>query len=159
MYCMERFAGAQRVVLMDREPLSLVCAALSAIASGIAVEGLQGSDADANGSSGNGGSQPLARQPQPWQQQQQNCSGLQSPEPAGGGCGEAAGSPPGSDSGSQGGSGQDAGSQDGGSQNGASSPRPSLLPAWPTDSPDLRHAAGVLLQEMSRLGLSPPTPA
>jgi hypothetical protein len=137
--------GARSVVLMDREPLALVCAALSAAASGIPLEAAEGGSAcsspgsDSSSSSGasGGGAGSTTPLPPPPSLQQQGSAMHRASHDAGA-------------SGGGGGSGTDSHSSD-------SVHRPSLLAAWPSRVPALGRAAATLLQHMQQRGLSPPS--
>lgn len=144
------------MVLMDREPLALVCAALSAAASGIPLETAEGgrprsstSSGNGSGSGGNsgrsgsassgGGVDESTAQPQWLPSQQQDAAMHRASHDA-----EAGGS-----------SGSARGRAD--AQGSDESERPSLLTAWPSSVPALGQAAAVLLQHMQRRDLLPPS--
>lgn len=134
---------------MDREPLALVCAALSAAASGIPLEAADGGSPHSSpGSSGNSSGSGSSRSG--------NGGGAQS---------TASLAPPQQQGAAMHPVSHHAGTDDsgGGSGSGTDSPgsnvshRPSLLAAWPGSVPALGRAAATLLQHMQRRGLTPPS--
>jgi hypothetical protein len=135
------------VVLMDREPLALVCAALSAAASGIPLEAAEGGNPHSSpGSSGNSSGSGSSRSGDDGGAQ--STASLAPPQQQG------AAMHPVSRDAEAGGSGGSSGS---GVQGSDAVQKPSLLAAWPGSVSALGRAAATVLQHMQQRGVTPPS--